>query len=99
MKALAVVLALSLAAPAFGQAADAPVALKKGDVAPVDGLLLPDAAAIAAAKRLAAAEAERDELRKAPVVAPWAVVLIGVLAAGVGVGVTVGIYEGLKAKQ
>lgn len=98
--------ALAFATPAFAQvdggtptpSPDAPVILKKGDVAPADGLFLNESAAISAAKRLAAAESERDDLRKLPVFPWWGAVIVAVVAAGAGVGVTVAIYEGVKGR-
>jgi len=100
--------ALVFATPAFAQDAvdggtpahspDAPVILKKGDAAPADGLFLNEPAAVSAAKRLAAAESERDDLRKLPVFPWWAGLIVVAVSAGLGVGVTVAIYEGTKAK-
>lgn len=90
MKALALMLVFAL--PAAAQ--DAPlvgteslaVQLKQGEVAPVDGLLLPDASAIAAAKRLAAAEATATEATTALKSQPSTAMLIvgAVIVLGLG---------------
>lgn len=90
MKALAASLALALALPCYA-ADDAPVVLQAGAVAPVAGLLLPDAIAVTQAKRVKACEAERDSL-KADAGVPVAVVVLsvvlGVVAGGaVGYGI------------
>jgi hypothetical protein len=99
----ALVLALVVALPCYAQQADAPVAapavvLSAGDVAPMHGLLLSDAAAIDAAKRLAASEAEAKSLRESIKQAPpwWGYVLIGVAALGAGVGLGYGISRAAK---
>lgn len=79
-----------LALPALADPpADAPVVLRAGEVAPVDGLLLPDAAAIQAAQRLAACEARVPVLEAGVRAAPpwWVLPVVAVVAAGIGVGV------------
>lgn len=86
--ALALVLALSLALPAAAQPSDAPC--KAGDV-----VLTPEAA-VEAARRLTAAEAKAEVYEKNPPLPWWGVVIIGVVAAGAGAAVTVGIYEASK---
>lgn len=86
----AIGLAVFLALSAFAEPpADAPVVLKAGVPAPVDGVLLPDARAIAVAKRLTACEAAEPVLKKGvEQSAPWWVVpIVVVVAAGAGVGV------------
>lgn len=103
----AIALALLVGLPVYGQPTDVPVkepggavlVLKAGAVVPMDGVFMDDASAITAAKRLAAAEAEVAVYRKAPLMPVWAVVLLTVAAAASGAGVTVAIYEGMKAKQ
>lgn len=94
----ALALCLVLALPCYAQQADAPVAapavvLSAGDVAPMHGLLLSDAAAIDAAKRLAAAEARAASLEASVKASPpwWIPALVGVLALGAGVGLGYGI--------
>jgi hypothetical protein len=81
----------------LAQAADAPlvstgslaVELKKGDVAPIDGLLLPSSSAIEAAKRLSAAETQAAaadaELKSRP---PLLVLVVaGVILFGGGMAI------------
>lgn len=85
--------------PLDNDATAAVVALPMGHPAPFAGVLLTEEQAERTAGRVAAAEAERDALKAAPVLRPWVVVLVGVLAAGAAVAVTVGVYEGIKAKQ
>ena len=103
MRLLALVLVVAL--PCYAQQADAPVAapavvLSKGDAAPMHGLLLSDAAAIDAAKRLAASEAEAKSLRESIKAAPpwWVAVLVGVVALGAGVGVGYAVTQATAAK-
>lgn len=98
-------LALVVALPCYAQQADAPVAapavvLSKGDVAPMHGLLLSDSAAIDAAKRLAASEAEAKSLRESIKAAPpwWVAVVVGVVALGAGVGLGYGISSASAAR-
>jgi hypothetical protein len=106
VNALVLVLLLSQVTPAEPvPMSDAPaipndhgIILKAGEPAPMDGIMLSTDRAIGAAKRIAAAEAERDELRKAKVFPWWGALIVGVVAAGIGAGVTVAIYEGAKAK-
>lgn len=85
MRALAASLALLLAVPAYA-ADDAPIVLQAGAVAPVAGVLLPDAVAVAAAQRLKGCEAERDSLKAAPgplhPAVVVALVVLGVVAGG-----------------
>lgn len=85
MKALALVLAVSLASPVWA-ADDAPVLLAAGEVAPVAGVLLPDALAVRRAKELVACDAERTSLKAAPApLPPLAVVglvVLGIVAGG-----------------
>ena len=85
MKALALVLAVSLTARAWA-ADDAPVLLAAGEVAPVAGVLLPNDVAVRRAKELVACDAERTSLKAAPApLPPLAVVglvVLGVLAGG-----------------
>ena len=92
MKAFALV-ALLLAAPVARAAEDAPLVLVAGQVAPVDGLLLPDSLAIESAKELAACRAEVPALKDAVAKSPSAlvVVLIAVAALAVGGGVGAGV--------
>jgi len=81
--------------------ADAPVAdagetiiLRAGEPAPVDGLLLPTAIAIAEAKRHQREAVENASLRGSITpVAWWAIVTVGVLAAGAGVGLGYGLAK------
>jgi len=85
VKALAALLCVLLAVPAYA-ADDAPIVLDAGATAPVAGVLLPDAVAVAAAKRLKGCEAERDSLKAAPGPMHPAIivglVVLGVLAGG-----------------
>lgn len=93
MRALALVALLAL--PALAQdvpvAEPRPVVLKAGDAVPYDGLLLSDAQAIDAAKRLAASEAKAKTLEEGLKSAPawWVVPLVAVVALGVGAGIGV----------
>lgn len=91
--ALSLALVLALAVPAAAQPADAPVLCKPGDV-----VLSPEAA-VDAAKRLKAAETKVEVYEKNPPLPWWGVLIIGVVAAGAGVGATVAIYEAAKPKQ
>lgn len=87
--------ALVMCAPAYAQSADAPIAALDQPLPscqPGDVVLKPDAA-IAAAKRLASAEAKVAVYDKTPILPWWGVVIIGVVAAGAGVGITVAAYE------
>jgi len=87
---LALVLALSTASYA---ADDAPVVLRAGDPAPVQGVLLPDALAVRRARELVAMRAEVESLKKDAGVPVGLVVLavaLGVVAGGAaGYGVAV----------
>lgn len=89
-RALALVVCLAVAVPAVAQPADAPVVCKPGDV-----VLSPEAA-LAAAKRLTAAEEKVKVYEANPPLPWWGVVIIGVVAAGAGAAITVGIYEASK---
>jgi len=88
MKAVALVLCLSL--PCFGQQTDSPFLLEAGKPAPVSGLLLSENQAIAAAKRLATAEAENASLKNSLASTPqWWVLPVAItvsLLAGFGLG-------------
>ena len=89
----ALALALCLALPSMAQDAkpsDAPVAVvKAGAVVPFDGLLLSDAQAIQQAKRVAGAEAKSEALEAGVRNSPpwWAIVVVGVVCLGAGVGI------------
>ena len=105
MKALIVAMLVAQVADAPVAVTDQPldndqsaavIALPAGTPAPFAGVLLTEEQAIHTAQRVAAAEAERDELRAAPVLRPWVVVLIGVLAAGAGVATGFGIAQLVK---
>ena len=92
-RALALVVGLSLALPAFAQS-DAPVLLKPTDAPCVAGdiVLKPDEA-VKVAKRLATAEAKVTVYEAHPPLPVWAVVLLvggGMVLGGVGV---VAFYE------
>jgi hypothetical protein len=97
--------ALVLCAPAYAQEADKPlIALDREPLKeepclaqPGDVVLKPDAA-VAAAKRLSSAEAKVAVYEKSPMLPWWGVVIIGVVAAAAGAGVTIGIYEAGKAR-
>jgi hypothetical protein len=97
--------ALVLCAPAYAQSADAPLialdreplredpcAAKSGDV------VLTGEAAKALDVRLSRAEAEVKSYKATPALPVWAVIVVGVVAAAAGVGITVGIYEAGKAR-
>jgi hypothetical protein len=84
VKALALVLAVSLAAPAWA-ADDAPVLLTAGEVAPVAGVLLPDALAVRRAKDLVGCQAEVTSLKAAPAPLP-PLAIVGLVVLGVVVG-------------
>jgi hypothetical protein len=62
VRALAASLCVLLAVPAYA-ADDAPIMLPAGAVAPVAGVLLPDALAVTQAQRVRACEAERESLK------------------------------------
>ena len=85
MRTLALVLAVSLAAPVWA-ADDAPVLLAAGEVAPVAGVLLPSDVAVRRAKEHVACEAENTSLKAAPApLPPLAVVglvVLGIVAGG-----------------
>lgn len=93
--------ALVLCAPSYAQSADAPIAVldrtqladapcKKGDV------VLTAEEAVKVGKKLAAAEAKVEVYEKNPPLPWWGVVILAVVAAGAGVGVTVAVYEAGK---
>lgn len=90
--------ALVACAPAYAQASDAPLAVldkplctdcpcKSGDV------VLDAETAVKTAKRLASAEAKVEVYEKAPILPWWGIVIVAVVAAGAGAGITIGIYE------
>ena len=89
MRALAIAVALVCGVALADPPADAPVVMKAGEAAPVDGVLLPDSRAILVAKRLTACEAAKPVLEKGVnESAPWWVVpVVVVVAAGAGIGV------------
>jgi hypothetical protein len=86
MKTLALVLVSTLA---LADTPDAARVMSAGSVLPDDAVCLTPSAAVAAAKRITACEAERVELRK-DVWPSWVPIVLGVVVfgAGVGVGVT-----------
>lgn len=84
MKPSLLALALLVALPVRA-ADDAPVILQAGTPAPVDGVLLPNAQAVAQAKRITSCEAERDALKAAPPPLHPAVV-VALVVAGVVAG-------------
>lgn len=93
MRGVALLLALALSAPAWA-ADDAPVVLAAGDIAPVAGVLLPDAVAVDRARELVACRIERDALKGQPPPMPPLVVVglvvLGVVAGGAaGYGIAV----------
>jgi hypothetical protein len=65
--------------------------------APKRVVLTPEQANAAHARQVAC-ETERDELRKAPMVSPVAVVIIAALALTLGAGAGIGIYEAARKK-
>jgi hypothetical protein len=87
----ALVLCLSLSALA---ADDAPLVMNAGDVAPVKGVLLPDALAIRSEAERQGLRAENAELKKAVQAAPTPVLVVVLVvgsvvvagAAGFGIG-------------
>lgn len=83
-RAVCLVLALAFVTPAWA-ADDAPVQLAAGDVAPVSGVLLPDALAVRRAKELTALRAEVEAIKAAPEPLPPALV-VGLVVLGVVVG-------------
>ena len=101
MRAVALVVLLSMTAHAQAVPADAPTVavVKAGDAVPFSGLLLSDAQAIAQAQRVAAAEARAKSLEDSLKTASppwWALVIVGVVALGGGVALGFGITQATK---
>jgi hypothetical protein len=104
VKALFLVV-LVLCAPSYAQSADAPIAVVGQPLAPDpakpcaaksgDVVLTPEEA-VKLGKRLADAEGKLSVYEKVNPLPWWGALLIGVVAAGAGVAVTVGIYEGTR---
>ncbi len=97
MKALALVVLVSFAAQAqdAGVPLDAPVLLRKGDAMPFDGVGLSEGQAVAQARRVTAAEAERDALRASvkSQVPWWVVPVVVILAGAAGAGVVLAVKK------
>jgi hypothetical protein len=95
---LCVILALSVfpgtSRAQSATALDAPLAVL--DTCPPGSVVLTPDAAVAAAKRLSAAEAKVVVYEKNPPLPWWGVVIIGVVAAGACVDITAGVYEATK---
>jgi hypothetical protein len=98
-RVLALILALLIPFRALAVAPDAPVAepaaagnpvdLAPGDCVASAGRFYDEAAYIALARRLVAAETERDALRQAPIIPPWVsyVVAGAAIAGAAGIGI------------
>lgn len=97
MKALALVVLVSVAAQAqdAGVPLDAPVLLKAGEPMPFAGVALSEGQAVAQAKRVASAEAERDALRASvsSQVPWWVLPVVAVLAGAAGAGVVLAVKK------
>lgn len=96
---------LVLAAPAANaQSADAPlITLDTGKLpvesaCPPGSVVLDPETAVKTAKRLSSAEAKVEVYEKHPPLPWWGVVIVAVVAAGAGAGITIGIYEAGKAR-
>lgn len=95
MKSISLLLCLALSLPAVAQDLSVVIVMKKGDLAPSDGVLVQKEHAVTLAQRIKGCEAENKALKTKPVEVPWGVV-VAVAASGLVVGAGVGIYAGFK---